>query len=184
MQMNFENMGFTGKWKQLFGDPEKVFHIMIWGGEGSGKSTFSIGFAKYLATCLKQRVCYVAGEQLISSTLQSIIRRLDAVDDRLIFEPKLVQNYAEYDFVFIDSVTFLALSHDDLKKLQEDNPKVNFVYVLQALKDSSGYYGERKIGHLVDIKVVVEREDKNTSIARIDDKNRFGGTGSMEVDFG
>lgn len=177
-------MGFKGKWKTLFGDPEKVFHTMIWGGEGSGKSTFSIGFAKYLAKDLKQKVCYLAGEQLISSTLQSIIRRIDAVDDKLFFEPKLKKNYSNYDFVFIDSVTFLALSHDDLKTLQENNPKTCFVYVLQALKDSSSYFGERKLGHLVDIKVVVEREDQNTSVASIDDKNRFGGTGSMEVYFG
>ena len=177
-------MGFKGKWKTLFGDPEKVFHTMIWGGEGSGKSTFSIGFAKYLAKEIKQKVCYVAGEQLISSTLQSIIRRLDVVDEGLIFEPKLVQNYSDFDFVFIDSVTFLGLTHDDLKTLQENNPKTCFVYVMQALKDSSGYFGERKLGHLVDIKVRVEREDQKTSIASIDDKNRFGGTGSMVVWFG
>ena len=182
--MDFENMGFTGKWKELFGDPEKVFHIMIWGGEGSGKSTFSIEFAKYLAKKLDQKVCYIAGEQLISSTLQSIIRRLDAVDDKLIFEPKLEQNYSDYDFVFIDSVTFLELSHNDLKHLQENNSNTCFVYVLQALKDSSGYYGERKIGHLVDVKVRVERVDKDSSVASIDDKNRFGGSGSVGVWFG
>lgn len=56
--------------------------------------------------------------------------------------------------------------------------------MLQALKDRSGYYGERKIGHLVDIKVRVDRDDSGTSVASIDDKNRFGGSGSMEVWFG
>ena len=182
--MDFENMGFTGKWKTLFGDPEKVFHVMIWGGEGSGKSTFAINFAKYLAKDLHQKVAYVAGEQQYSSTLKSIIKRLKATPETLIYKEKLEQDYSDFDFVFIDSVTFLELSHNDLKTLQENNPRTCFVYVLQALKDSSGYYGERKIGHLVDIKVRVEREDKNTSYASIDDKNRIGGSGSLEVWFG
>lgn len=56
--------------------------------------------------------------------------------------------------------------------------------MIQAIKDSSGYYGECKIGHLVDIKVRVDRDDSGTSKASIDDKNRFGGSGSMEVWFG
>jgi len=184
INMDFENMGFTGKWKTLFGDPEKVFHLMIWGGEGSGKSTFAINFAKYLAKDLHQNVAYVAGEQQYSSTLKSIIKRLKATPETLIYKEALEQDYSDFDFVFIDSVTFLELTHNDLKHLQENNPNTCFVYVLQALKDSSGYYGERKIGHLVDIKVRVEREDDNNSYASIDDKNRFGGRGKIEVWFG
>jgi len=184
INMDFENMGFTGKWKTLFGDPEKVFHVMIWGGEGSGKSTFAINFAKYLAKDLHQKVAYVAGEQQYSSTLKSIIKRLKATPETLIYKENLERDYSDFDFVFNDSVTFLELSHNDLKHLQENNPQTCFIYVLQALKDGSGYYGERKIGHLVDIKVRVEREDKNTSVASIDDKNRFGGQGSIEVWFG
>ena len=184
INMDFENMGFTGKWKTLFGDPEKVFHVMIWGGEGSGKSTFAINFAKYLAKDLHQKVAYVAGEQQYSSTLKSIIKRLKATPETLIYKENLERDYSDFDFVFIDSVTFLELSHNDLKHLQENNPNTCFIYVLQALKDGSGYYGERKIGHLVDIKVRVEREDGNTSYASIDDKNRFGGSGKVEVWFG
>jgi len=35
----FKTVGFTGKWKNLIGDPSEPFTMMLFGSPGSGKST-------------------------------------------------------------------------------------------------------------------------------------------------
>ena len=69
LAMQFDMLGLSGKWKQLFGDVPHLFYFMIWGGAGSGKSTLAIEFAYYLAEKLNKKVCYVAEEQKISFSL-------------------------------------------------------------------------------------------------------------------
>ncbi len=73
--MQFDMLGLTGRWQYLLGDVPYLFYLMIWGGAGSGKSTLAIEFAYYLCERLGLKVCYVAEEQKISYSLQSIIKR-------------------------------------------------------------------------------------------------------------
>ncbi len=44
--------------------------------------------------------------------------------------------------------------------------------------------GSDDILHLLNTNVVVEHQDIDTSVARIDDKNRFGGKEEIDVEFG
>lgn len=182
--MTFDMLGLTGKWQRLFGDVPSLFYFMIWGGAGSGKSTLAIEFAYYLAEKLNKKVCYVAEEQKISFSLQSIIKRLGLQGDKLIFEPNIASDYSGFDLVFIDSITTLGLTGKDLEKLIRSFPNTSFVFLLQSTKGSKNFRGGNDILHLLDTNVVVERQDENTSIARIDDKNRYGGKESIEVWFG
>jgi hypothetical protein len=184
LAMSFDMLGLTGKWKRLFGDVPSLFYFMIWGGAGSGKSTLAIELAYYLAEQLDQKVCYVAEEQKISYSLQSIIRRLGLKGDKLIFEPNIASDYSDFDVVFIDSITTLGLTGKDLEKLIRSFPNTSFVFLLQSTKGSKNFRGGNDILHLLDTNVVVERQDMEHSIARIDDKNRFGGQGELELRFG
>ena len=184
LAMTFDMLGLSGKWKRLFGDVPHIFYFMIWGGAGSGKSTLAIEFAYYLAEKLNKKVCYVAEEQKISFSLQSIIKRLGLKGEKLIFEPNLETDYSDFDIVFIDSITTLGLTGKDLEKLIRNFPNTSFVFLLQSTKGSKNFRGGNDILHLLDTNVVVERQDIDMSIARIDDKNRFGGKGSIEVMFG
>ena len=184
LAMSFDMLGLSGKWKRLFGDVPHLFYFMIWGGAGSGKSTMAIEFAYYLTEKLNKKVCYVAEEQKISFSLQSIIKRLGLKGDSLIFEPNLGTDYSDFDIVFIDSITTLGLTGKDLEKLIKNFPNTSFVFLLQSTKGSKNFRGGNDILHLLDTNVVVERQDLDSSIARIDDKNRFGGKGEIEVEFG
>ncbi len=120
---------------------------------------------------------------LISYSLQSIIKRLGLQGDSLIFEPNIAQDYSEFDVVFIDSITTLGLTGKDLEKLIKSFPNTSFVFLLQSTKGSKNFRGGNDILHLLDTNVVVERQDLSHSIAKIDDKNRFGGKGEIEVVF-
>jgi len=172
--VTFKLMGFTGKWRELIGDPSDRFTTMIYGGPGSGKSTLALEFAHYLAKDHGKRVLFVAHEEKVGQTIQEKLTRLKAFHKNLFIVDKLPGNMEGYDFLFIDSVNSHALSPLDIENLIGKYPKLSIAYVCQTTKDGN-FRGSKEWEHMAD--VVIHADN---GIAK-PQKNRFGGRGEVKV---
>jgi hypothetical protein len=161
----FSTLLFTGKWKNLIGLPSEHFKLMIYGKAGSGKSTFSLKLADYLAQ-LGKSVLYVAGEEKFGYTLHEKIVRLNISSPNLYLNDKLPTDLSKYDVVFIDSVNTLSLTPEDLEKLPKSKA---YVWIFQCTKEGN-YRGSQEFEHNADS--VIEINDMKATVH----KNRFGGS--------
>jgi hypothetical protein len=160
----FDTFNFTGKWENFIGKPDRNFKIMIYGKGGSGKSTFALKFAHYLASSIGKRVLYVAGEEKLGYTLHEKIERLNVAHPNLYMNDKL-KDLSKSDVIFIDSVNTLALEPSDLERLPENKA---YVWIFQCTKDGK-YRGSQAFEHNAD--TVIEVENMTAKMG----KNRFGG---------
>ncbi len=171
MKKHFSPMKFTGKWRALVGNPSQPYKMMIYGKAGSGKSTLSLQFAKYLASQHNQKVLYVAHEEGFSYTLQEKLERLGADDKNLSIVDTLPKNISNYDVIFIDSVNSMNIEPEELREIGKGK---TFVYIFQTTKDGQ-FRGQNTFGHDVDVIVKVENKTANA------EKNRFGGNSVINV---
>ena len=74
----FETAEFTGAYLASFGRPELRGAWIIWGGSGSGKTTFTLMLCKYLAGF--RRVAYNSLEQGLSLSLQKAWERVNMAE--------------------------------------------------------------------------------------------------------
>lgn len=174
--MNFKELGVTGIWKEVLGAVTVPFSIMMYGRPGSGKSTFSIKFAAYLAKTLSKRVLYIAAEEGFSATLQDKFNRMNAFHDNIDIVQHIPSDLSKYAVVFIDSVNHLGLSHEELENMITINKakNISFVFVFRGTKDGT-FRGEETYENLVDCSIKIE-EGKTLMM-----KNRFGGAGEMKI---
>jgi hypothetical protein len=162
---SFQTLPFTGKWKKAIGLPAKNFKIMIYGKAGSGKSTFALQLADYLAKDMGQKVLYVAGEEKFGYTLHEKIVRLNISSSNLYLQDSLPPYLTNYDVVVLDSVNTLQLEPEDLEKLPKDKA---YIWIFQCTKDGN-YRGSQAFEHNADTVIEI---DNMKSILH---KNRFGG---------
>jgi hypothetical protein len=110
----------------------------------------------------------------MSPTLALKLKELNAANNNLDIAGTIPDDLSGYDFVFLDSVTSLKLSPDDLKKLEEKNPKIGFVYVFQVTKAGKAR-GTNEFMHNVDM--IVEFTDKGKAMQY----GRFNQGGEIDV---
>jgi len=161
----FDTLNFTGKWANFIGKPDRNFKIMIFGKAGSGKSTFALKFAYYLASDIGLRVLYVAGEEKLGYTLHEKIVRLGISSPNLYINDVLPKDLSKYDVAFIDSVNTFNLEPSDLERLPKNKA---YAYIFQCTKDGN-YRGSQAFEHNAD--AVIECENMTARMG----KNRFGG---------
>lgn len=152
---------FKGRWKDFMGQPSRNCHYMIFGLPKSGKSTFAMHFAKYLADTFGQ-VLYVAAEEGFSSTLQNKVKAFGLNSDRIHFSNfrdaqniKNLLDTGEFDFVFIDSVNYIKISPEEIEEIKAEHPNLSIITIQQATKDGS-YKGDTAYAHNCDSIIVVE----------------------------
>ncbi len=75
--MQFDTLGFKGKWLQLIGDPSTNFSLMVYGKPKMGKSYLCVDFAGYLARN-HGKVLYVGREEGLDITLQDKLNDKEA----------------------------------------------------------------------------------------------------------
>lgn len=150
---------FDGRWQQFFGDPSINCHYMVFGLPKSGKSTFCMHFAKYLADN-HGSVLYVASEEGFSQTLKNKLTNFGLTSDRMHFsnyrEAEPIMNVAsEYDFMFIDSVNFINISPEQVREMKHKNPNLSLITIQQATKDGD-FRGSQEFAHDCDsiVKIV------------------------------
>jgi hypothetical protein len=172
VKMQFNTIGFTGKWLDFIGDPCKAFTAMVFGRPKMGKSYLCMELAGYLARNFG-KVLYVAKEEKLGATLQMKLKDLQVQHPNLSVSNNMLNDLSKYDFVFIDSVNKMELEPNDLEILKANNPTVSFIYVFQTTK-SGAFRGSNHFMHDVDI--VIEIPEVGKAIQN----GRFNQGGEME----
>lgn len=160
----FKTIGFTGKWRALIGDPCPGFKAAVSGMPKMGKSFLCLEFAKYLASNHGKAI-YITKEEFMSPTFQLKLKETDAANPNLDIAGEIPADLSAYQYIFIDSVTSLKLTPDDLKKLEVNNPGKSFIYVHQVTKAGKAR-GTNEFMHNVDIIIEVPERGKAIQYGR------------------
>jgi predicted ATP-dependent serine protease len=118
-------------------------------------------FAQYLAEN-HGKTLYVAIEEGFGYTLKDKIQRVGATSSQLSFAAEMPKKLDGLDFVFIDSISRGGMEIDDLIKLQEQYPRVGFIYIFHTTKDGR-FRGGNHYAHEVDVIVEVSPEQIKSS---------------------
>ncbi len=162
--MEFDTLGFTGKWLELIGDPSSNFTAMVYGKPKMGKSYLCIDFAGYLARN-HGKVLYVAKEEGLDMTLQKKLNDKAVAHPNLFVSSFLPSSLEGYDFIFLDSVNRLGLEPSDLNKLKAANPTKSFIFIFQSTKDGN-FRGANSFQHDVDVVIEVPEKGKAVQMGR------------------
>jgi hypothetical protein len=173
VNLKFDTLGFTGKWRDFIGDPSRHFTAMVFGKPKFGKSFLCIDFAGYLAR-YHGNVLYVAKEETLDLTLQEKLKDKNVAHQNLTVAAELPANLAPYDFIFLDSVSKLGYTPQDLDRLKALNPAKSFVYIFQTTKDGN-FRGVNSYQHDVDIVIEVPEPGLATQMGR------FNQGGTMQI---
>lgn len=161
----FEVAEFDGVFLASFGKPELRGAWIIYGGSGSGKTTFVMQLCKYLTRF--RRVAYDSLEQGLSLSLQKVWERvgMEEAGNRIILLNKesladlreRLDKKQSPDVVVIDSLQYLdSFYWKDFKKLKEDYPNKLFVFVSHEKGGQPDGKIAVKIRYDADIKIRVE----------------------------
>lgn len=172
-RMVFNTLDFDGKWFELIGEPSKCFYGLIWGDAKAGKSYFSVEFAQYLTKFGK--TLYIAVEEGYGSTLQRKVVDMKAWD----IELKATRSFTElesfisnHSFVFIDSVTILSITPEQIEGLRIAHPETSFIVLLQSVKAGANFKGDQSWKHNVDFVIEIQKSGENDGTAIC--SGRFG----------
>ena len=171
--MEFDTLGFQGKWLDLIGDPSRNFTAMVFGKPKMGKSYLCIDFAGYLARN-HGSVLYVAREEGLDYTLQMKLNDKNVKHPNLFVSSVLPENLSSYDFIFLDSVNKLGLLPQDLNRLKASNLSKSFIFIFQATKAGT-FRGDNTFQHDVDIVIEVPEKGKAVQMGR------FNQGGEIEI---
>lgn len=172
-KIQFNTLGFTGKWLELIGDPSSNFTAMVFGKPKMGKSFLCIDFAGYLARN-HGKVLYVAKEEGLDLTLQEKLNDKNVKHPNLFVTGMLPSNLKPYDFIFLDSVNRLGLTAEDLRVFRQKYPSKSFIYIFQSTKQGN-FRGENSFQH--DVDVVIEIPEKGKAVQM----GRFNQGGEMHI---
>lgn len=171
--MSFERLPLATKWAKLIGLPASNFDMMLFGQPNSGKTTFLLLFAHYLALNHGD-VLYVSREEYGSAPLTDKVNDLPSRPQNLHFFGSLENiDLSVYKFIILDSITDLRISLEAYKELREKYPNTAFILILQTTKDGK-FKGGKEWEHEVEIAGNVD----NGVITIY--KNRYGVKGSMD----
>ncbi len=140
-------MAFTDEYLMSFGTPEMLGAWIIWGGSGSGKTTFVMMLCKYLTKF--GRVAYNSMEEGDSESIKLAFLRVDmkAVRKRIIFLPNepmdelkdRLRKHKAPEIIVLDSIQYSGMSYKDYKDLRNEFPNTLFLIISHAEgKEPSG----------------------------------------------
>lgn len=163
----FETAEFTGPYLASFGRPELRGAWIIWGGSGSGKTTFTLMLCKYLAQF--RRVAYNSLEQGLSLSLQKAWERVEMAEagsniillnkEELPELRERLRKRKSPEIIVIDSVQYLTKFYQQqFKELKAEFPNKLFIFISQADKADKDPAGTvaKHIRYDADIKIRVE----------------------------
>lgn len=159
-------LGFSGEWQDLVGNPELSGSWIIWGRSFSGKTSFAVRLAKYIAT-LGGKVVYLSLEEGLSLSLKRAFERenMESVNSKVELWQGLDQHEIEQmlarqrsaDVVIIDSVQYLGINYAGYKKLRQAFPRKLFIFISHAneQKEPAGATAV-KIRYDASVKILVD----------------------------
>lgn len=158
---------FTDKWFEIFGKPSPDFSMMFSGEPGSGKTSFLLEFAYYLASTFGKTL-YISSEEFGSKTLMDKLKfvitkniykgkKVDEIEvPKNLFFAKGFTDLLDYDFIIIDSVTELDLDIQEFREIKDIYPDKAFVLVLQHTK-AKLYRGTKEWEHEVSLYADIDK---------------------------
>jgi predicted ATP-dependent serine protease len=149
---------------------------MIYGLPGSGKSTLSVNFVKYMAQDHNFKVLFLSKEEGVSSTIQEKFKRLNAFHKNIYITDDLPGDLSFFDLLIIDSVNEMNMTPDDIRKIQQSFPNLSTWQIFKATKEGK-FLGQSDFGHLCQAELVCSGGFCQAQ------KNRFGGNTSIEIPF-
>jgi hypothetical protein len=158
VQLEFDKIGFTGKWLDFIGNPSPGFSVLVSAPPKFGKSILCTNWAGYLARN-HGRVLYVAREEGLDDTLKAKLKNV--AHPNLTVSDYLPDNLGDFEYVFLDSITRLRLSPFDLNKLKEKHPEVSFIFVSQVNKSGKAR-GSNEFAH--DVDCIIEFPERGRAI--------------------
>lgn len=161
----FETANFTGPYLASFGRPELRGAWIVWGGSGSGKTTFTLMLCKYLAGF--RRVAYNSLEQGLSLSLQKAWERvaMEEAGSNIILLNK--ESLAELrtrlakrkspEIIVIDSLQYWhGFKWSDFTKLKDDYPDKLFIFISQEKGGEPAGNLAQRVRYDSEIKIRVE----------------------------
>lgn len=158
----FELADFEGEWLAHIGRPSLAGIWFVYGKSGSGKTTYCLKLAKYLAGFGK-KIAYNSLEQGISPSLQTAWKRCNMKEigsQIILIDKEDLQSLRERlskrhspDVVFIDSVAYLRNKLDDILSLRREFPRKLFVMIGQEKDGEARGVKQLLIKHDADVKI-------------------------------
>jgi hypothetical protein len=131
---------FDGEWLEAMGRPELTGTWIIWGGSGSGKTTFTMQLAKYLTKF--GRVAFNSMEEGDSESIKrafqrvgmrEVRRKLILLDNEPIAELKeRLSKHKSPEVIIIDSLQYSDMSYKEYKALRDEFRNKLFVIISHA----------------------------------------------------
>lgn len=174
--MTFKTLPFEGIYKEMFGEPEDNFSMIIYGESGSGKTEIEVIIAKEMTKYGK--VYFNSNEQGVSKSLQDSFVRNNVHDisgmlqlvDKEDIESMIIRLKRKQSakIVLIDSVQHSKLTYERWKEIRAMFPKKIFILISHSEGRRPAGAAAKAIEYDVDIKCHV----KNFIIYT---RSRFGG---------
>lgn len=167
-------LGFEGKWKDLWGQPTKGFSAMVFGKPKMGKSTLVLEFAGYLVRGGFGSVLWVELEEDIFTTFKEKVDRLRVGHPDFKVRPAIPADLSRFDFIVINSVSEGKITPDHIREMKKKNPGTSFLLIYHTRKDGD-FRGTQEHAHLVDVLVEVKEDGAfaNGRFGRGETKVRF-----------
>lgn len=165
LSAKFEVADFEGKWLASFGRPELRGSWMVYGGSGTGKTTFMLSLAKYLST--HRKTAYNSLEQGLCLSFQTAWQRVgmaDAGANIVLIEKETLKELRTRltkrrapQIIIIDSLHYWqGFSMRDYAALLSDFPDKLFVFVAHEKQGEPKGSMAQYIRYNSDIKIRVE----------------------------
>ncbi|MGV3609629.1 MAG: hypothetical protein ACO1N0_01685 [Fluviicola sp.] len=158
VQLEFDKIGFTGKWLDFIGNPSPGFSVLVSAPPKFGKSILCTNWAGYLARN-HGKVLYVAREEGLDDTLKAKLKNV--AHPNLTVSDYMPDNLEDFEYVFLDSITRLRLSPFELNELKEKYPEVSFIFVSQVNKSGKAR-GSNEFAH--DVDCIIEFPERGRAI--------------------
>lgn len=161
---SFDTIGFTGKWYDLMGDPAPGFVAMISGPPKWGKTILSTEWAGDLARHHGPTL-YISFEERLGKTFHDKVVRPHIQHPNLYVSETLPDDLSKFKFVFLDSVTSMGLSPEQLNDLRRRYPRVSFIFIFQVTKNGV-FRGANTFKHDVDIVMELDKKGHVVQMGR------------------